>query len=99
MTPADIEAEAARLRAAFARPVNTAGPKGGRVSDKPRETEAPCAVTGQPCRWLSDDETDDAGEVVAWDLFCMDCYRSRDWSKDEASAPATPPPPSATLPR
>ena len=46
--------------------------------------EAPCEVTGQPCAWRSDDEYDDAGEIIAWDLFCSNCYRPYDWTKDEA---------------
>mgnify|MGYP003419921935 FL=1 len=49
-----------------------------------KEREAPCEVTGEPCVWLSDDEYDAAGEIVAWDLFCANCYRFRDWTKDEA---------------
>lgn len=53
------------------------------MSRPARETEAPCAVTGKPCQWMSEDETDEAGEIVAWDLFCANCGRYRDWDKDE----------------
>jgi hypothetical protein len=53
----------------------------------PRPVEDLCAVTGKPCRWLSDDQYEN-GEIVAWDLFCQDCFRERDWDKDEASETA-----------
>lgn len=54
--------------------------------------EAPCEVTGKPCRWLSDDQYDDKGELASWDLFCTDCFRSREWENDEAATSHQPKP-------
>lgn len=54
-----------------------------------RECEPLCEVTGKPCRWVCDEQFDDAGELVTWDAFCQDCMRWRDWSKDEAASPAS----------
>ena len=54
------------------------------------------ATNGKPCIWVSDEEYDDAGELVNWDLYCADCYRPRDWSKIELppdSSPAATPTP------
>lgn len=53
------------------------------MSDKAQES--PCEATSKPCRWVSDDQYDDAGELVQWDLFCTDCFRWRDWQKEEAT--------------
>jgi hypothetical protein len=44
--------------------------------------EPPCAETGKPCRWVID-EWENADGTLGWDLLCFDCYRSRDWAKDE----------------
>ena len=59
---------------------------------EPRAVEEPCSVTGKPCNWLSEEWYDDAGGIESWDLFCQDCYRWRDWSKDEAPAEQAPAP-------
>lgn len=40
-----------------------------------------CCKTGQPCSWESVDIS--TGDDYNWDLQCQDCYRWRDWSKDE----------------
>lgn len=53
-----------------------------------REHEPLCDVTWLPCRWVCEEQFDDAGELVTWDAFCQDCMRWRDWSKDEAEPPA-----------
>jgi hypothetical protein len=45
--------------------------------------ESPCEITGKPCRWISEEQYDDNGELENWDSFCADCYRYRDWAKDE----------------
>ena len=60
------------------------------LGEAERPIEEPCEKTGLPCCWLSDDQYDQAGELVAWDLFCSDCYRNRDWTKDEMPRPEEP---------
>jgi len=59
------------------------GGSGKAVSDeiKPRKTEAPCEVTGVGCNWLIDDGYEEEG--IGWDMYCVDCYRFRDWGLDE----------------
>ena len=47
------------------------------------EVEAPCEKTGMPCCWECEEEYGEHGALAAWDLFCPDCGRYRDWSKDE----------------
>lgn len=54
-----------------------------------RAKEPLCEVTGKPCTWASDDEYDERGDLVQWDLFCLDCKRFRDWEKDEATDETT----------
>ena len=48
-----------------------------------RPTLDPCHMTGQPCRWLSEEWYGDDGEMTAWDNYCGDCFEWRDWSMDE----------------
>lgn len=52
-----------------------------------------CEVTRQPCEWRSEEWYDDDGNMEAWDDFCIECGRWRDWSKDVAimMKPAAPP--------
>ena len=40
--------------------------------------EEPCDKTGRGCQWVCEDQADGA-----WDLYCADCFRWRDWSKDD----------------
>jgi hypothetical protein len=40
--------------------------------------EDPCAETGGPCDWVTKEEPNGT-----WDLYCGNCYRWRNWSKDE----------------
>lgn len=41
--------------------------------------EAPCEVTGKPCRWRSDYEIHDDGTTSGVDeYFCTDCSRLQD---------------------
>lgn len=47
--------------------------------------ELPCEITGKPCQWIYDDYDD--GEILLWDLYCQDCFRSRDWEKNECDEP------------
>ena len=44
--------------------------------------EPPCEATGGPCTWVSEDWEDHDG-TPNWDLYCCECYRSRDWGTDE----------------
>jgi len=48
-----------------------------------RPMEAPCEETKGPCEWSSEEEYDENGDMVSWDSYCGNCYRNRDWSKDE----------------
>lgn len=49
--------------------------------------EAPCEVTGKPCRWRSDFETHDNGTTSGVDeYFCTDCYRVQD-DEDDSHPP------------
>lgn len=52
------------------------------MSDGSTQTEEPCEVTGKPCRWIIDDWEDSKGNYN-WDSYCWNCYRNRDWSKEE----------------
>ena len=47
------------------------------------ETLGPCEKTGKACRWICEEEYDEAGEMKAWDNYCIDCYQWRDWTKEE----------------
>jgi hypothetical protein len=40
--------------------------------------EGPCSATEGPCSWLIDDEPGGA-----WDAYCNNCFRPRDWTKAE----------------
>lgn len=48
-----------------------------------RAVEEPCEVTGRPCEWACEDEYDADGELINFDLYCVNCFRWRDWEKDE----------------
>ena len=43
--------------------------------------EEPCAKTGLGCDWLWD--WDDADGSPSGDMYCIQCFRNRDWLKDE----------------
>ena len=47
------------------------------------EQEDPCWVTNGPCQWVSEEFFDDFGNVERWDLYCSECFRYRNWDKDE----------------
>ena len=47
--------------------------------------EEKCEKTGVGCQWLWDDNPE--GE----DMFCQDCFRNRDWGKDEYQEMRTKP--------
>jgi hypothetical protein len=47
--------------------------------------EPMCETTGKPCEWAAEDDLDGG-----WDLFCLNCYRFRDWSREEAEDPEAP---------
>lgn len=51
-----------------------------------RGVEPPCAVDGKPCEWQSEEWLDEQGNIESWDLFCVKCYRWRNWDLDEAPA-------------
>ena len=49
--------------------------------------EDSCDITDGPCHWVSEEWYDADGEIESWDLYCNDCYRWRDWSKEEYADP------------
>lgn len=53
------------------------------INSAPTLMEKPCEDTKGPCEWSSDEEYDENGDMVSWDSYCGNCYRNRDWSKDE----------------
>lgn len=55
-----------------------------RITKTNEERETLCEVTKKPCEWQSEEWYDANGEMESWDLFCVDCGRWRDWSKEEA---------------
>lgn len=42
--------------------------------------EEPCEATKQSCEWV----VEEWGEFLEhWDMYCLHCYRQRDWNKAE----------------
>ena len=46
--------------------------------------EGPCDENhNQGCDWVSEDWFDEDGNDAGWTSYCFNCYRYRDWGKDE----------------